>query len=94
MGQGRNVLHLASQDWVTGIDISEEGIRLAKAAATKQKLKFDAVVQDMKKYDFGVARWDLVTMIYAGARRLVAAQEQARAVHRAEAVTTRRCRSP
>ena len=68
MGQGRNVLYLASQGWkVTGVDISEEGIRLAKAAAAKQKLTFDAVVKDMDKYDFGVARWDLVTLIYAGA---------------------------
>lgn len=69
MGQGRNVLHLASVGWkVTGIDISEEGIKFAKASAAKQKLKFDAVIQDIDTYDFGTAKWDLVTMIYAGSK--------------------------
>ena len=38
MGQGRNALFLASLGWkVTGIDISDEGIRQAReAAATRQ----------------------------------------------------------
>jgi ubiquinone/menaquinone biosynthesis C-methylase UbiE len=67
MGQGRNVLHLASQGWkVTGVDISDEGIKLAQAAAAKQKLAFEAIKEDIAKYDFGKNRWDLVTMIYAG----------------------------
>lgn len=69
MGQGRNVLYLASRGWkVTGVDISEEGIRLAKEKAAKQKLTFEAVVSDIEKYDLGKDRWDLVTLIYAGAR--------------------------
>jgi 2-polyprenyl-3-methyl-5-hydroxy-6-metoxy-1,4-benzoquinol methylase len=34
MGQGRNALYLASLGWrVTGIDISDEGIRQAREAA-------------------------------------------------------------
>jgi ubiquinone/menaquinone biosynthesis C-methylase UbiE len=67
MGQGRNAVFLASKGWkVTGVDISNEGIRIAKEAAAKQKLKLDTVEADVAKYDFGKARWDLVTLIYAG----------------------------
>lgn len=67
MGQGRNVLGLAALGWkVTGLDISEAGIKIAKEAAAKKKLTFEAVVQDMDKYDFGKDKWDLVTLIYAG----------------------------
>jgi SAM-dependent methyltransferase len=67
MGQGRNAVFLASQGWkVTGVDISDEGIRIAKDNATKQKLKLDTVEQDITKYDLGENKWDLVTLIYAG----------------------------
>jgi len=74
MGQGRNALYLAAQGWkTTGVDISDEGINQAKAEAAAQKLALDAVLADMDTYDFGTAKWDLVTMIYAGAdARLVA----------------------
>ena len=68
MGQGRNALHLASRGWkVTGVDISDEGIRQARAAAAERNLVLDAVLSDVNDHDFGTARWDLVTMIYAGA---------------------------
>ncbi len=67
MGQGRNALYLAAQKWrVTGVDISDEGIRMAKEAAAKDRLKLVTVQADITKYDFGTARWDLVTLIYAG----------------------------
>lgn len=68
MGQGRNALYLASRGWkVTGVDISDEGIRQARAAAAERNLALDAVLSDVNDHDFGTARWDLVTMIYAGA---------------------------
>lgn len=68
MGQGRNALYLAAQGWqVTGVDISDEGIRLAREAAAARGLLLDAVLADLDTYDFGTERWDLVTMIYAGA---------------------------
>ena len=68
MGQGRNALYLASRGWtVTGVDFSDEGIRIAREAATKQKLTLDAVNADIDTYDFGRAKWDLVTMLYATA---------------------------
>ena len=67
MGQGRNALYLASQKWrVTGIDISDEGIRMAKEAAAAQKLKLETVQHDIDTYELGTGRWDLVTLIYAG----------------------------
>jgi SAM-dependent methyltransferase len=67
MGQGRNVLGLAALGWkVTGVDISDAGIKLAKDAAAKQKLTFESVVEDIDRYDLGTAKWDLVSLIYAG----------------------------
>jgi len=67
MGQGRNALYLARQGWrVTGVDISDEGIRIAKEAAVKDKVKLDAINANVDKWDLGKDKWDLVTMIYAG----------------------------
>ena len=68
MGQGRNAIFLASQGWkTTGVDISDEGIKQAKDEAARRKVKLDAVLEDFSTYDVGTARWDLVTLIYAGA---------------------------
>lgn len=67
MGQGRNALHLAALGWqVTGLDISDEGLRIARREAARRKLTIDARLQDINKYQFGTNRWDLVTMLYAG----------------------------
>lgn len=67
MGQGRNALYLAEQGWqVTGVDISDEGVRLAKQAAAERGVALETVLANIDEYDFGAARWDLVTMIYAG----------------------------
>ncbi|HUS33392.1 MAG TPA: methyltransferase domain-containing protein, partial [Kofleriaceae bacterium] len=67
MGQGRNAIYLASQGWkVTGIDISDEGMKIAQANAAKQKLKIETINHDDMTFDFGKNRWDLVALIYAG----------------------------
>lgn len=67
MGQGRNSLYLASQGWrVTGIDISHEGLRLAREAAARRKLTIEAIDADNETWDYGTDRWDLVALIYAG----------------------------
>jgi hypothetical protein len=67
MGQGRNALYLASQGWrVTGIDISEEGLRQAREAAAARKLTIEAVNANVDTWDFGVEKWDLIVLIYAG----------------------------
>ncbi|MEZ4261472.1 MAG: methyltransferase domain-containing protein [Polyangiaceae bacterium] len=66
MGQGRNALYLASRGWtVTGVDFADEGVRLARAAGAERGLALTAIDVDIDTYDFGVAKWDLVTMIYA-----------------------------
>ena len=68
MGQGRNALFLASQGWkTTGVDIANEGIKLAKQTAAKQKLEVELIEADVDTWDLGTNRWDLVTLIYAGA---------------------------
>lgn len=66
MGQGRNALYLASRGWkVTGVDLSDEGLRLARQQADQRGLALEMVNTNLDDYDFGVERWDLVTMIYA-----------------------------
>jgi SAM-dependent methyltransferase len=67
MGQGRNALFLASQGWrVTGVDISDEGLRIAREAASARKLSLDAINADADTWDFGKEKWDLIALIYAG----------------------------
>lgn len=67
MGQGRNAIYLASQGWrVTGIDISDEGLRQAREAAAARKLSIEAISANADTWDFGVEKWDLVVLTYAG----------------------------
>lgn len=80
MGRGRNTLYLASQGWkATGVDISDEGVRMANEEATRAGLSFTAIVQDFDAFDAGTAKWDLIAGIYMGdmmvthAARLMAA---------------------
>lgn len=68
MGQGRNAVFLATQGWkVTGVDISDEGLRIARADAAKKNVELDAIEADTSSWDFGRERWDLVVFLYAGA---------------------------
>lgn len=67
MGQGRNSLHLARLGWdVTGVDISDEGVRHATAEAKKANLSVQAHRQDFATFDLGRAQWDLIAGIYMG----------------------------
>lgn len=69
MGQGRNSLYLASLGWdVTGIDLSDEGIRLARAEAQRRGLKLAAIVGDFGAYDFGREQWDLIVITFEPAK--------------------------
>ena len=73
MGQGRNALFLARQGWqVTGIDVADEAVALARQQAVAAGLKITAVVQDDSTYDFGTARWSLLAFVYAGGGENVA----------------------
>jgi SAM-dependent methyltransferase len=70
IGQGRNALYLASQGWdVTGVDISDEGIRQANEAAKASGLdtKLHMQVADFHTWDFGENQYDLIGFIYMGA---------------------------
>jgi SAM-dependent methyltransferase len=51
---------------VTGIDISDEGIRQAREAAAERNLSVEAINADAKTWDYGVEKWDLVVLTYAG----------------------------
>jgi SAM-dependent methyltransferase len=65
MGQGRNAVYLASKGWnVTGVDISDEGIRRAREAAAAQKLTLETINADLETWSFGVEKWDLIALIY------------------------------
>lgn len=65
MGEGRNALFLAATGWeVTGFDISDVGVRLAREAALKRGLKLEAFVDDVDRFDYGRQRWDLVVGMY------------------------------
>ena len=67
MGQGRNALYLASSAWnVTGVDASDEGLRIAREKAVERGLAIETIHADIDEWDFGVERFDLVTLIYAG----------------------------
>ena len=66
MGQGRNALYLAEEGWsVTGVDFSAEATRQAQEQADERELELEIVQQDINTFDFGVAKYDLVTMLYA-----------------------------
>ena len=65
MGQGRNSLCLAQQGWdVTGVDISDEGIRLAQEQAAKIGVKLNAVLKSADEFDYGRTQWDLIIGIF------------------------------
>jgi len=67
MGQGRNTLFLAHRGWdVTGVDIADEGIEIARKVATRLNLKFNSVVSDFAVFEVGKQRWDLIVGVYMG----------------------------
>jgi SAM-dependent methyltransferase len=65
MGQGRNAIDLAARGWkVTGIDISDVGVAMARDTAAKRQLSLEAINADVTGWDFGQEKWDLVTLLY------------------------------
>jgi 2-polyprenyl-3-methyl-5-hydroxy-6-metoxy-1,4-benzoquinol methylase len=65
MGQGRNALFLARNGWdVTGFDSADEGIRQAKAQASRLGLKLTAQVNTFEAFEFGLESWDLIVLTY------------------------------
>jgi SAM-dependent methyltransferase len=69
MGQGRNTVFLAQSGWtVTGVDISDEGIRQAKEQASRLGLTINAVNAPIESFDFGRQQWDLIVFCYLDPR--------------------------
>lgn len=65
MGDGRNALLLAEKGLaVTGLDISTVGLDKARAKARERGLELTALEQDLFTYDYGVERWDFLSLIY------------------------------
>ena len=65
MGQGRNALFLAMKGWdVTGFDISDEGIAVARKNAERAGVKVNAVQQTIEAFDYGIDQWDLIVFVY------------------------------
>lgn len=61
MGQGRNTIAVARLGWdVTGIDISDEGIRQAVAEAKKQNVTIHPILGSADDFDYGTERYDLI----------------------------------
>ena len=68
MGQGRNLLYLASKGWdATGFDLAEEGLKIAQASAAKSGLSIKTVKAGWDDFDFGREQWDLICFIYTDA---------------------------
>ncbi len=66
MGQGRNSVFLAQMGWgVTGFDVADEGLAIARKNAEKAGVKINTVLAGYQDFDFGANRWDLIAMIYA-----------------------------
>jgi len=61
MGQGRNAVWLAGHGWdVTGLDVSGEGVREARAYTGK----LHALQTAAEDFDIGEEQWDLIAGIY------------------------------
>ena len=74
MGQGRNSVYLARLGWdVTGFDISERGMELARESAAAAGLKIRTIKASLEDFDYGVGQWDLIVGAYVGASWLEAA---------------------
>ncbi|MBL0159326.1 MAG: methyltransferase domain-containing protein [Bryobacterales bacterium] len=65
MGQGRNSVFLAIRGWdVTGFDVSDEGISVARKNAAAAGVAIRAVQKSNSNFDYGTAQWDLVVITY------------------------------
>ena len=74
MGQGRNSVYLAKLGWdVTGFDISERGMALARKSAAAAGVKITTIRASIDDFDYGAGQWDLIVATYAGVSWLEAA---------------------
>ncbi len=67
MGQGRNSVYLARLGWkVSGIDISERGMAIARKSAEAAGVAITTIRASMDDFDYGIAQWDLIVGTYVG----------------------------
>jgi len=65
MGEGRNGVFLAAQGYqVTGVDISEEGLKKAQALAAERGVTLKTVVADLDTYDIPPNTFDVIICTY------------------------------
>jgi 2-polyprenyl-3-methyl-5-hydroxy-6-metoxy-1,4-benzoquinol methylase len=68
MGQGRNTVYLAKLGWdVSGFDISERGMEIARKSAEAAGVKITTIKASMDDFEYGVGQWDLIVATYEGA---------------------------
>lgn len=71
MGEGQNAVFAAGRGYdVTGVDISEAGIRKALALAKEQNVRITAVAADIDAYRIRENEYDLILCFYFLDRRL------------------------
>jgi tellurite methyltransferase len=65
MGEGRNGVFLATQGFnVTGVDISEKGLKKAQALAADQGVTLTTVVADLETYEVPPNTFDVIICTY------------------------------
>ena len=65
MGQGRNSVFLAMKGWdVTGFDISDEGLAVARKNAQRASVKLNIIHIAEEEFDYGTDQWDLIVLVY------------------------------
>jgi len=65
MGEGRNGIYLATHGFeVTGLDISEKGLRKARALATARGVHIETKAVDLEHYELPVEEYDVILCIY------------------------------
>ena len=64
-GEGRNATYLAQRGFqVTAVDFSQVALRKAEVLAAQRSVALHTWRIDLANFDPGVARWNLVTMIF------------------------------
>jgi tellurite methyltransferase len=65
MGEGRNAVFLATKGFqVTGVDISEAGVKKAQTLAAEKGVKLTTVVADLEQYPIPPNTFDVVICTY------------------------------
>ena len=64
-GEGRNATYLAQRGFAaTAVDFSQIALDKARALAQQRGVALQTQCADLADFDPGVAKWDLVTMIF------------------------------